>query len=151
MACAAVVFDIDGTLLPYHNKTALESIVSTAEFAGADVWINTARPQRYCNNPWRTPFVPKEKHRCMLQNCSVPESKLQNMKHTGVKDNRCVILVDDIENNIQAVRDGGFMNSFKVDPDMGVQMDTSAAVNNVILSCCRPSDSESESTVSSEQ
>ena len=140
MSCAAVMFDIDGTLLPMHDPKALGLILNSAADLNASVWINTARSEAYCENPFQTQFVEKEKHRCMSDfEDSVTQSKLDNMHNTGVdpKRNECVILIDDLKSNVDRVTKSKFgFTAFEVDPKFGIDMDTANSVRKVLSKCC---------------
>ena len=112
---AALVLDIDGTLDTAHRKQ-VERLVSYTDKNGVERYINTARSQEYCRDP--DPLTtdiagPKThgKHHCLIHP-DPPTSKVMNMdkirKREQIDDARCLVLIDDRPENIEAVQEAGY-------------------------------------------
>ena len=109
MSCAALAFDVDVTIT-HADQGIVQSLIAEAKEHGADISVNTARSQRWCQNLESTGEtlahgIDPEKHHCLLPNMYVPDSKVRNMDliaaDAGVADTSCVALLDDIVLDIQ--------------------------------------------------
>ena len=129
MPCHSLLaLDIDGTITTADQRVVAE-LVRGARAAGANVVINTARPQLYCAEPELTShLVARENHFCgsnawcptgTLAGAvvwsilgDVPKSKVENMEvatsNCSVRRRACALLVDDRPENVRAVERVGF-------------------------------------------
>lgn len=113
---AALVLDIDGTILD-AEEGQVSVLIEKAKRLGVSVYVNTARPALYCKRndlieAQTGMFVKPENHYCQNPGMSVPDSKVDNMrqimKRTGIKNRKCLCLLDDLEENTTAVVANGF-------------------------------------------
>ena len=141
MASAALAIDVDGTLEP-SDAAQVARLTKAAAARGVPVHINTARDARYCARPdaVTTSIAAPERHHC-LNHPDPPSSKVVNMRTiraaAGVRDKRCVILIDDRPENNEAVRHAGY-SAVQVDARRGIDRE---AVDRAILAldrCSRP-------------
>lgn len=135
------MLDIDGTI-DTADKKQLRRIVSyTNNKKGVKRHINTARSQAYCDKPdgltWPG-IATKAKHHCLVPQKDPPRSKVINMekimKMEKIKEKKCVVLIDDRPENIQAVRKAGF-SAIKVHEGTGIQKETVDKAHRIINGC----------------
>lgn len=136
---SVVCLDIDETITTANNDV-LQRMVKSFEDAQIEVFINTARPQLYCDlfSGDTEQYAKKTNHKCFHGSLnmfdisgSVAKSKLHNMneiykevkKQNETLDKSCVILVDDLDTNLRIVRDNGY-EGIKVNPTNGITDDT---------------------------
>ena len=138
MSCAAIVYDIDGTLTT-GDPRAVARLHAYGQTLGADAYINTARSAKYCDDPSETMGLVKAENTHCLVHSDVPTSKVRNMytiqRTAGVRDPSCVILIDDLQENVQAARNAGFGQEL-VHPDAGIRSDTVDRVSRSLQRCC---------------
>ena len=139
-----VALDVDGTL-----STASAPALARLEAGLADllpngaVFINTARPEGYCQRPssLTTRFASLENHFCQRPGvASVPLSKVLNMldmqTRTNVARRECGLLVDDRPENVDAVRAAGF-SALLVDESTGIRESTVDSILAHVRACRR--------------
>ena len=138
---AALVLDIDGTL-DTADPDQVERLVNHTRKHGVESYINTARSQAYCRHP--DPLTtsiagPKShgRHHCLVHP-DPPTSKVTNMekirKKAGVDDPRCVLLIDDRPENIDAVEDAGF-SGILVNERTGIRRKTVDKAQRLLRRC----------------
>lgn len=121
-----LVLDIDGTL-DTADPSALRALQRFVKKETIGVYINTARPPRYCEEPdWLSlQFASQDKHHCLVHP-SPPTSKVINMQaiqqETRVHP-RNIVLLDDRPENIEAVQRMGFAG-IQVQEKYGIQKET---------------------------
>jgi hypothetical protein len=117
---AALILDIDVTLTD-GDQEVIQNMVSEAKNMGAELYVNTSRvihnPFDPCisNITTKTLNIPENRHYCRNQFLS-PPSKLKNMNEILSDLNsqnlhisrKCMILVDDREDNCESVKMGGY-------------------------------------------
>lgn len=142
MAPAALALDIDGTI-DTANKAELTRLQNVAKRLRIPTFINTARPQIYCQQPDRmtTRLAPRGKHHCLVSN-NVPRSKIENMRtiqaDAAVQEASCCILIDDRPENIHGVNSQGF-TGIKVNEHTGIQKETvDEAIETMRLCAANP-------------
>lgn len=134
----AIAFDIDGTLLP-SDEVQVERLRRYAVDAGVDMHVNTARHRSYCDFPSNSIQIANmigttpSQHHCFVEAApTIEASKVINMQHIqaqcGILHPECVVLIDDVAENVDAARSHGF-SAVQVDASVGIQQ---ATVNEVI-------------------
>eukprot|EP00966_Prymnesium_polylepis_P031345 729155-Prymnesium_polylepis.2 len=119
-APSALALDIDGTITPADPQVVL-GLVQAARKLGAEIAINTARSQGYCDSPdeLTTRLTAREHHYCassyILYNVlieDIPQRKVANMEAIAqvahLQRRHCALLVDDRPENVEAVNRAGF-------------------------------------------
>ena len=138
---AALAYDIDGTLDTADPKQ-VRRLHEYTEKHGIGRYINTARSQAYCDDPdpVSTDVAGPKSHRrhhCLVDD-DPPVSKVINMekirRREGIADPRCVLLIDDRPENIEAVNEAGF-TGIKVNAKRGIREDTVDKVQRKLRSC----------------
>uniref|UniRef100_A0A6C0F651 FCP1 homology domain-containing protein n=1 Tax=viral metagenome TaxID=1070528 RepID=A0A6C0F651_9ZZZZ len=121
-----LVLDIDGTITTANNYE-LERLITYAKTNGIKIYINTARSQKYCNNPSNltTNIAKFEDHLCLVHE-DHPISKLKNMDTIHSMTNvakSSIILIDDRPENITKIRNNGY-KGILVNEKTGIQKNT---------------------------
>jgi hypothetical protein len=135
---AALALDIDGTI-DTADPDELQRLSNYTDRHDIKRYINTARSQAYCDDPdpLSTDLVNKKKHHCLIHR-DPPTSKVLNMqkiqKSENIDDARCVVLIDDRPENIDAVRDAGF-SAVQVDARHGIQKNTVNRAQRLLYDC----------------
>lgn len=147
---SVLCLDIDGTITT-AKKDILNTLIDISNNNNTEIFINTARPQEYCENYWKHTgdFATKEKHKCFngildesnIVN-SVSDSKVKNMneifqemKHRKPNlQKSCVILVDDLLSNIKAVENAGF-GGIHVHEEFGIDSNTIVEIKSKFELC----------------
>tara|TARA_B110001450_G_C17531465_1_gene444822 strand:- start:305 stop:847 length:543 start_codon:yes stop_codon:yes gene_type:complete len=138
---AALVLDIDGTLDTADRKQ-VERLVNYTDNHGVQRYINTARSQEYCRDP--DPLTteiagPKShgKHHCLIDP-DPPTSKVINMdkirKRERIDDARCLVLIDDRPENIEAVQEAGY-SGILVKERRGIRKKTVNKAQRIMRRC----------------
>lgn len=138
---AALVLDIDGTLDTADRKQ-VERLVGYTDKHGVERYINTARSQEYCRDP--DPLTtdiagPKShgKHHCLIHP-DPPTSKVMNMdkirKREQIDDARCLVLIDDRPENIEAVQEAGY-SGIMVSEHRGIRKKTVDKAQRLMRRC----------------
>ena len=135
MPSFTVALDVDGTLTSADPEVLIKLREEVYNLGGT-FHINTARSTEYCisPSPLTLSFSPKEDHHCMdrrRNSSSVTATKAENMSHiqasAGVERRECVILVDDLPSNVDAVVSEGY-SGVRVHPTSGVTEETLMSV-----------------------
>jgi len=146
MSCAALALDVDVTIT-HADQQIVQSLIKDARKFGADIFVNTARSQRWCANLEMTGEtlahgIEPEKHHCLLPNMHVPSSKLENMRriahNAGVDDASCAALLDDMDYNVAAVEHGGFIGIYTPE---GIAKEHAERAMTMVKRCCKESES----------
>lgn len=154
---ATIVWDIDGTLIPYGTSSQESHAQAMREAKRmADLfptYVNTARPDSFCqsvrsgNIPSDLDFVPAHHFKCREVDVTsgdmaskVAEEKVRQLdairEETG-SSRRCTILVDDDEDNVRAAIRAGYDLSFLVqDAAAGITAFESGLLNASIQRFC---------------
>ena len=140
MSCAAIGLDIDGTITT-GDPDAIQRIVDVAHTLDVPVFINTARPEKYCANPGdlTTRYVDRENHYCLPWRRfvdverEVAEQKVRHMAHHITERRECSILVDDVERNVREVNNAGYTG---IQVQYGIQGVTADRVVSKLEECC---------------
>lgn len=139
---SAIVLDIDGTIATNGVVADNPSQIKTLRKFG-HVFVNTARPCRYCTRPKQLTldYVLKEDHYCFVDGShTVPESKVENMKKIWNRmrklynrdiDPHRIILIDDRYDVVQAVKKHGF-EGVHVNETEGITADTVRRVEELL-------------------
>lgn len=135
---AAVALDIDGTLTTACPRE-VRRLSEELRRRGVGVYVNTARPAAYCEAPSAvsTQVAPTERHLCLADG-DPPASKVKNMRAIQAASGapaRCIVLVDDRPENVDAVRAGGFAGVL-VDEASGIRKETVEQCLRIVDSCC---------------
>ena len=136
---ASLALDVDGTLTT-ASPSVLTELKGILEEEGVPVYINTARDERYCvdPSPLTTSFCGKESHFCRPLGGDPVTHKVSNMERmkskTGVEDASCCILVDDREENVNAVQERGF-TGILVEEREGITASTVEEIRHALSKC----------------
>ena len=143
MACAAIAYDIDGTLTT-ANPEAVRALNTYAAALGVPTFINTARTPGYCARPNEAESLfaaPARHHLCRPRNAPVVDTKVTNMdiiaRRTGAPK-ACVVLLDDRPENTHAAHRAGY-TAVHVPAACGVRLPATRFVAKHIAKCCASS------------
>ena len=147
---SVLCLDIDGTITTAKHDI-LSTLVDMSNKNHTEIFINTARPQVYCDQHWKftQDFATKERHKCfngVLDESniekSVSVSKVKNMDEIFEEMKRenpdlqksCVILIDDVLSNVNAVENAGF-GGIHVHEKCGIDLNTIAEIKSKFKNC----------------
>ncbi len=136
---AAIALDIDGTMTT-ADPEALQMLSDRAKDNQlSDLYINTARDERYCRDPSRitTQWVSKENSLCRPMYGDPVEWKIKNMKRMIEREGvtpECAVLIDDLSENIAGVKSHGYIG-IKVNATKGITKDTVREVFHHLETC----------------
>ena len=150
---ATIVWDIDGTLLPYASDVSEshEAALHRARELSRQhpTYVNTARHDAFCKsmtsltdlNP-SYDFVERDRFYCGSDPSRVAQHKVQNMdaihRDSGTTK-QCTILVDDNEENVVAAREAGYNLSILVqNAREGIVLSTMNQLMDSINEHCAP-------------
>tara|TARA_B110000483_G_scaffold61379_1_gene76332 strand:- start:5690 stop:6157 length:468 start_codon:yes stop_codon:yes gene_type:complete len=149
---SVLCLDIDGTITTAEPDTLNHLLQFTNERRPkTDIFINTARPQSYCDHFWKSTreFATQEKHKCFNGNIdtnnitqSVAQSKVRNMdqiyNETKLMNPNlqkpCHILIDDMNTNIAEVKKAGY-DGILVDAKTGISQETINEIKSKLKYC----------------
>ena len=149
---AVIVLDIDGTLLKEGNgKPIRQSHPGTTRpysQCGGNSHITQQRPQNYCEGHQEVTLrfdTHNDRHFCWNSDqpftyANMLTSKVNNMKMISDEspevEDRCVVLIDDIDIDVDAVISAGY-HAIKVDPSSGITESTMNVLQTYLNTHCR--------------
>ena len=147
-APSALALDIDGTITTADQRVVF-GLVAAARALGAEVAINTARAQAYCDAPdeLTTRLTARENHYCasawVLWNIlieDIPARKVTNMDRivagAHVQRRSCALLVDDRLENVAAANRAGY-TGILVDGRTGITPRTAQRILEQLRVCAQ--------------
>lgn len=142
MSSAAIALDIDGTITTAEDG-ALERLKTYVDQHNVDrhkvsLYINTARPEGYCQDPMETvAWVEKKNSFCRPTYGDPVDWKMKNMDRMVDREGvhpRCAVLVDDRQDNIEGVRSCGY-HGIKVNAENGITNHTVDEIVRLLKPC----------------
>lgn len=135
----ALAFDIDNTITTTSPRS-MQRLHDLEHDPRIQMYVNTARPQEYCDNPAHvsTRLVPASRHYCR-SDLSVRKSKRDNMERISAREGilprrKCSVLIDDLEENVSSAHSAGF-SAVRVDPRHGVDACVLHAIDDIVDHC----------------